>query len=69
MLFFKQDDFSIPVLGSEIQLGWLEAILSEWVSEVTQLCPTLCDPVDCSPAGSSIHGILQARVLLPPGKI
>ena len=32
-------------------------------SEVTQLCPTLCDPVDCSPPGSSVHGILQARVL------
>ena len=35
-----------------------------WVlSEVTQLCPTLCDPMDCSLPGSSIHGILQARVL------
>ena len=32
-------------------------------SEVTQLCPTLCDPMDCSPPGSSIHGILQARIL------
>ena len=32
-------------------------------SEVTQLCPTLCDPMDCSPSGSSIHGIFQARVL------
>ena len=31
--------------------------------EVAQLCPTLCDPVDYSPPGSSIHGILQARVL------
>ena len=30
---------------------------------VTQLCPTLCNPVDCSPPGSSIHGILQARIL------
>ena len=30
---------------------------------VTQSCPTLCDPMDCSPAGSSVHGILQARVL------
>ena len=29
--------------------------------EVTQSCPTLCDPVDCSPPGSSIHGILQAK--------
>ena len=30
---------------------------------VAQSCPTLCDPVDCSPPGSSVHGILQARVL------
>ena len=28
-----------------------------------QSCPTLCDPMDCSPPGSSIHGILQARIL------
>ena len=28
-----------------------------------QLCPTLCDPVDCSLPGSTVHGILQARVL------
>ena len=32
-------------------------------SEVTQSCPTLCDPMDCSPPGSSVHGISQARVL------
>ena len=32
-------------------------------SEVAQLCPTLSDPLDCSPPGSSIHGIFQARVL------
>ena len=30
---------------------------------VTQLCRTLCDPMDCSLPGSSIHGILQARIL------
>ena len=28
-----------------------------------QLCLTLCYPLDCSPAGSSVHGILQARIL------
>ena len=28
-----------------------------------QSCPTLCDPVDCSPPGFSVHGILQARIL------
>ena len=32
-------------------------------SEVTQSCPTLCDPMDCSLAGSSVHGIFQTRVL------
>ena len=30
---------------------------------VVQSCPTLCDPMDCSPPGSSVHGILQARIL------
>ena len=32
-------------------------------SEVAQSCLTLCDPVDCSPLGSFIHGILQARIV------
>ena len=31
-------------------------------SEVAQLCLTLSDPMDCSPPGSSVHGIFQARV-------
>ena len=30
---------------------------------VTKLCPTLCDPMDCSPTGSSIHGVFQAKIL------
>ena len=30
---------------------------------VTQSCPTLCNPMDCSPPGFSVHGILQARIL------
>ena len=30
---------------------------------VTQLCPTLCDPMNCTPPGCSVHGILQARIL------
>ena len=32
-------------------------------SEVAQSCPTLSDPMDCSPPGSSVHRISQARVL------
>ena len=34
-----------------------------FVCEVTQSCPTLCDPMDCSLPGSSIHGIFQARIV------
>ena len=36
---------------------------SENESEVAQSFPTLINPMDCSPPGSSIHGIFQARVL------
>ena len=35
----------------------------KWMSEVTQSCPTLCDPLNCSLPGSSIRGIFQARIL------
>ena len=42
------------------------SLFSEW-SEVAKSCPTLCDPMDCSPPGSSIHEILQARVLTGVG--
>ena len=36
---------------------------SESESEATQSCPTLYDPMNCSPTGSSVHGIFQAIVL------
>ena len=36
---------------------------SESESEVAQSCLTLCNPMDCSLPGSSLHGILQARIL------
>ena len=40
-------------------------ILKSWacVCLVAQSCPTLCDPMGCSPPGSSGHGTLQARIL------
>ena len=44
-----KNSFPLPVPESE--------------SEVIQSCPTLHDPMDCSLPGSSVHGILQARVL------
>ena len=43
-----------------------DVALAGWTSrtsEVAQSCPALCDPMDCSLSGSSIHGIFQARVL------
>ena len=41
----------------------LQCIKVKSESEVAQLCLTLSDPMDCSPPGSSVHGIFQARVL------
>ena len=59
----------LPILS----MKWLEAASEHrskidslkiyFQSEVTQSCPTLCDPMDCSLLGSSVHGIFQARVL------
>ena len=45
-----------------LQSEWY-SLMYESESEVAQSCPTLCDPVDCSPPGSSVHGVLQARIL------
>ena len=39
---------------------WLAAAAA---AKSLQSCPTLCDPMDCSPPGSSVHGIFQARTL------
>ena len=41
----------------------LQCVKVKSESEVAQSCPTLSNPTDCSPPGSSIHGIFQARVL------
>ena len=49
---------------SVIKAKWMKSLRHKHIwSEVAQLCLTLCDPVDCSPPGSSIHGILHARIL------
>ena len=45
-----------------ISPGFKEKV-SEKESEIAQSCPTLCDPMDCSLPGSSVHGIFQAIVL------
>ena len=62
-------DQVLPSLGFSRQEQWsglpFPSLMheSENESEVSQSCPTLSDPMDCSPPGSSIHGIFQARVL------
>ena len=48
---------SLPFPG--ITLGYSLALRAKSL----QSCPTLCDPMDCIPPGSSAHGILQARIL------
>ena len=55
---------ALPSLGFSRQEHWSGLPFpSMRESEVTQSCWTLRDPMDCSPPGSSIHGIFQARVL------
>ena len=54
-----------PSLGFSRQEPWSRLSFPSPMceSEVTQSCPTLSYPMDCSPPGSSVHGIFQARVL------
>jgi len=61
--FFFILPISSHIFTSNIFVHFLETISYCVKVKVTQLCLTLCDPMDCSPPGSSIHGILQARIL------
>ena len=62
--------------GSKLGKEYIKAVyyhpayLTQMQSEVAQLCPTLCNPMDCSLPGSSVLGIFQASVLewVHPGK-
>ena len=51
---------SIPIMGP----------LSEWCCSIAKSCPTLCNPLDGNPTGSSVHGIIQqefgGRLPFPP---
>ena len=61
--------FWLTKLVYNLLVGWIwkhfpESYFNFFVCVlVAQLCPTLCDPMDCSPPGSFVHGIFQARVL------
>ena len=58
--YAKETHINLNMCGLFCQLSLTE---SESETEVAQLCPTLSDPMDCSLAGSSVHGNFQARVL------
>ena len=49
------------MLGVGVGMGVLKPKLNCFL--VAQSCPTLCNPMDCSPPGSSVHGIFQAKIL------
>ena len=55
-------DSPIPC-EKNLLIYYKEDISAVAVVLVTQSCPTLCNSTDCSPPGSSVHGILQARIL------
>ena len=46
------------ILKLAFQFQSIKCMIRESESEVAQLCPTLCDPMDCSLSASSVHGIL-----------
>ena len=52
-----------PGKNTGVGCHFLQYVKGKSESEVAQSCPTLSDPMDCSPPGSSVHGIFQARAL------
>ena len=57
------ETFQIKSCATEINcLHWSGSICQKVKVAVAHLCLTLCDPMDCSPPGSSVHGISQARI-------
>ena len=62
LAFFKTEYMTRKNLMTTI-IVWCHCFNLCQESEVTQSCPTLCSPMDCSLPGFSVHGIFQARVL------
>ena len=52
-----------PSLNTEVLWNAGTMLNPLWKVSVAQSCPTLCDPMDCSPPDYSVHGIFQARIL------
>ena len=52
--------FFPPQIPAYLKYQVVACVVNSMFGLVTQLRPTLCDPMDCSPSGSSVHGISQA---------
>ena len=67
-LFSYEDCGTLPIISIKQRFGgrgegFRLLLISKKESGVAQLCPTLCNPMDYSLPGSSVHGISQARIL------
>ena len=62
LLIYVRHDFRFSEGSMYSSLPWASAA-TEAAAKSPQSCPTLCDPIDGSPPGSPIPGILQARTL------
>ena len=62
-LFIKQDVTLIPICKNVLYIYIYVYVYASAAAKLLQLCPTLCDPIDSSPSGSTVPGILQARTL------
>ena len=51
------------ICSDECYRLWCTAGIKYWKAAVAESCPTLCNPMDCSPSGSFVRGIFQARTL------
>ena len=67
MLLLSLSSFSAPCCTDSFSypsvFPYLTSCLKKLVCLAAQSCPTPCDPMNCSLSGSSVHGILQARIL------
>ena len=59
----KNDQLIVQITFLVFSVQWNGLIISAAAAKSLQSCPTLCDPIDGSPLGSPIPGILQARTL------
>ena len=71
----SEDNYRTRLIGlGDFQPFYIQCLNACVCAKLPQSCSTLCDPMDCSPPGSSVHGILQARILeriacSPPGDL